>query len=42
MNGSIKFWGVCEYLEEKGFELIDINVIRAPSKTKAKAKSYLN
>ena len=42
MNGSAKFWEACEYLEEQGFELIDINVIRAPSKTKAKAKTYLN
>ena len=38
MQGSAKFWQACEYLEGKGFELIDIDVIRSSSNR----KGYLN
>lgn len=41
MNGSKKFWEACQYLEAVGFELLDINPIRAPS-SKPDSKRYLN
>jgi len=45
MNGSGKFWQVCEFLEKWGFELLDIDIITSTSHLKIKNqfnKDYLN
>ena len=44
-QGSGKFWEACQYLEQMGLELLDINPIRAPSEFGNKlslGKCYLN
>ena len=45
MQGSGKFWEACQYLEELGFELLDIKPIMAPSNLtngSSLGKRYLN
>lgn len=45
MKGSGKFWEACQYLEQAGFELLDINPIQATSrleKPHPSGKRFLN
>lgn len=45
MNGAGKFWEVCKFLEDKGFELLDLNPYQMPSTQKtrrSKGKRCLN
>lgn len=45
MEGSSKFWEVCKYLEEFGYELLDLDVIRSGSilgQARIKGKSSLS
>ena len=44
MKGSGKFWEVCRFLEERGFELIQLKPIEAAPKSRGKlrGRGYLN
>ncbi|MEP7056215.1 MAG: FkbM family methyltransferase [Caldimonas sp.] len=45
MQGAGKFWEACRYLEAFGFELLDIKVIRGPSRqaqSRPRANTFLN
>lgn len=45
MNGAGKFWQACEYLEGKGFELLHVKPIHAPSrsgKVRPQQHTFLN
>ena len=45
MRGSGRFWEACRYMEELGYELLDVKLVRGPSRLgleKTRGKTYLN
>lgn len=45
MRGSGRFWEACRYMEELGYELLDLKLIRGPSRlgrNPPRGKTYLN